>query len=108
MARHRQGIPESAVRLFPERSDQPFDVFLVSDELAQFNPRYVEDLTAYSCNLYHVTPEHAVEITKTRRLRAIVSVPDLKSGNGFELLDGLRANVGKNTPLMVFSPAEAA
>ena len=101
-------IPQSAVKLFAERSEQPFDVFLVCDEIGQFDQKYVQDLTAYNCNLYHVTPEHAKEIKKTRKLRAIISVPELKCGNGFELLSSLQETVGKNTPLMVFSPLFAA
>lgn len=108
MAHRRQGIPESAQRLFPERNEQPFDVFLVCDDIHQFDQKYVKDLTAYNCNLFQVTPEHATEIQKTRKLRAIISVPELNCGNGFALLDSLRATVGKNTPLMVFSPLFAA
>lgn len=108
MAPPKLSIPQSAIKLFPERSEQPFDVFLVCDALEQFDQKYVQDLTAYNCNLYQVTPEHATEIKKTRKLRAIISVPELKNGNGFELLDSLRETVGKNTPLMVFSPLFAA
>ena len=108
MAHQRQGIPQSAQRLFPERSEQPFDVFLVCDELKQFDQGYVKDLTAYNCNLFQVAPEHAREIKKTRKLRAIISVPELNSGTGLELLGSLRESIGKNTPLMVFSPLFAA
>jgi hypothetical protein len=108
MAHQRQGIPQSAQRLFPERSEQPFDVFLVCDNISQFDQKYVQDLTGYNCNLFQVAPEAAKDIKKTRKLRAIISVPELKEGNGFELLNSLREVVGKNTPLMVFSTAEAA
>lgn len=108
MAPPRVGIPKQATKLFPERHEQPFDLFLVSDTLDQFDSKYVQGLTAYNINLFHVTPEHAHEITKTRRLRGIVSVPELNSGNGFQLLTGLRETVGKNTPLLVFSPLFAA
>lgn len=104
MAHQRKGIPLTAQRLYPERSEQPFDVFLVCDNINQFDAKYVQDLTSYNCNLFQVAPEAAKEIEKTRKLRAIISVPELKCGNGFELLDSLRATVGKNTPLMVFSP----
>ena len=108
MAHQRKGIPQSAQRLFPERSEQPFDVFLVCDDLNQFDAKYVKDLTAYNCNLFQVTPEHAKEIEKTRKLRAIISVPELSCCDGYALLNSLRETVGKNTPLMVFAPAEAA
>lgn len=108
MAPPKLSIPKSAVKLFAERSEQPFDVFLVCDEIGQFDQKYVHDLTAYNCNLYQVTPEHAKEIKKTRKLRAIISVPELKCGDGYGLLNSLREVVGKNTPLMVFAPADAA
>jgi hypothetical protein len=108
MAPPKLSIPQSAVKLFAERSEQPFDVILVCDEIGQFDQKYVQDLTAYNCNLYQVKPEHAKKIKKTRKLRAIVSVPELKCGNGFELLASLRETIGKNTPLMVFSKSMAA
>ena len=108
MAHQRQGIPQSAQRLFPERGEQPFDLFLVCDNITQFDQAYIKDITNYNCNLFQVAPEHATEIKKTRKLRGIISVPELKCGDGFELLNNLREIVGKNTPLVVYSPLFAA
>ena len=108
MAHQRQGIPQTAQRLFPDRGEQPFDVFLVCDDINQFDQTYIKDIATYNCNIFQVTPEHANEIKKTRKLRGIISVPELKCGNGFQFLNSLREVVGKNTPLVVFSPLFAA
>ena len=101
-------VLQYAAKIYPEAAEQPFDVFFVCDTLSQFDEKYLRDMSKYNCNLYHVLPEKAERIEKNRKLRAIISVPELKCGNGFALLDGLRTHIGKNTPLMIYSSPQAA
>lgn len=85
---------------------KPYNIYLVCDDISQFDSKFIEDLNQTNCNIIPIRPEDCESIKKNRALKGVISVPDLSVGCGFKLLDSLREFLGRNIPLMVFAPLE--
>lgn len=85
---------------------KPYNIYLVCDDIAQFEEKFLRDLSFSNCNIIQIAPNEAPSIKKNRALKAIISVPELSTGCGFRFLSSLRKILGSNIPMMVFAPVE--
>lgn len=91
----------------PSSTKKPYNIYLICDDLTQFDQKFLNDLSLSNCNVIPVSPNDAPSsIKKNRALKAVISVPEISTGCGFRFLSSLRKILGNNVPMMVFAPVE--